>query len=72
MVFKCQLNEEGAKVHWTKGAKQLKNGDLDGRVSITQTGTKLCLAIDNAIIDDLGIYSCQIMEFVKKGTVYPN
>ena len=67
VVFKCQLNEEGAKVQWTRGTKPLKNGDMEGRVTISQEGTKLTLVIDNAVIDDLGIYSCNIMEFVKKG-----
>ena len=65
--FNCTLNEEGAKIQWTKGAKVLKNGDLDGRVTIQQTGVKLRLIIDNCVIDDLGIYSCTIMEFVKEG-----
>ena len=65
--FNCTLNEEGAKIQLTKGAKVLKNGDLDGRVTIQQTGVKLRLIIDNCVIDDLGIYSCTIMEFVKEG-----
>ena len=65
--FKCILNEAGAKIQWMKNGKPLKNGDMDGRIQIRTNETKLSLFVDNATLEDAGIYSCEIKQFVKEG-----
>ena len=65
-TFACTLNTGGAKIQWCKNSKPLKNGDLDGRCKILTDGAKLHMFIDDCVLEDKGIYSCEIKEFVKQ------